>query len=1133
MKLTVSYGLIPPNEGCGVNSHILPITKVMHPVFNDKPYFLTCGRDGSVVLHRGPRYEQHEGMRMQVHSDWVSDIIEVGKNRFVTVSHDFSIVLLVLNDDLDSWQMQIVGDHDDYIKCVVPLHHEQEKAHLLMLNLDMQATRQLSMSDDEDQDEALLKQNQDQDQDQTQEQKQKLEQEQAQEQAQEQEQGRDKSGAGEQDSVASFFHFATGSLDKTIKIWQLDNLSNTATLLHTFDNSQDDDMGSIYAMAALNRNDISHLFDGDQLKEKVLDGTGFTENEVSDTDSNSDHSMDLDMPFDLVVGDCNGNLIFYSSEHYQEYTRLKNAHMSNIKVLKVIDNSSKLISTCSDGVIQLWDLDATAKSEDNVPVNIGCWKWNATIWCITGTSHDELYFGDSKGKIVKLDLTNYNDSSKDITMDVIFDKEHHKAELSENDIKVQSSKRQKGILDLICLPSKCLFFSFCTDSNMNIYNMITEELKVKKGGFALTRSSLLTNRRHVITENTKNEIQRWDILNCTLLDTFTPEEGTFDEVVMKYTSKEILSHWCTVSVKVGMLFVKINDRFTNTEIYGSALENYELMNKISLNQDERYNLGKIVVNSLFFEFISYELDKDKIWRKKLVSRKKEHPSVKEAGSNSESQVPPVEKSRDKWKKSAFNKFLGSSSNSNSNNGEPLDLVTENENSESEAYDTPPLSPSQGLNDKTLDEVIQPTAHKNFGGRTLSSGSLLGRKFKSFRSGSTKNNSNTNNLSESCAETPIENGERDQSLVPSHNVSGTTTKDGTPDLINWNHPFKGDSSKQNAPSHSNIAARLQATESSRSNSVAAADSFIGTPLSLSSREEFMSDLMDEIHESYQKTHNANTSSIKLLARKPPDSKIRRDLSCPIVKIERGCLLLVHNWKEGACGGRVVFSTYIPIPRSEEEQEEGLKKIQTEEEDDNAAIDEDKLKKYDYVDNDDGNVLSRRELFELLETNLPYWLAKILLTESKKTEGQPKLSFTIIPWTPGQLNSNNETLETDDDGNTQSQTESSTQSHSMHNMLKFGKSKSNDHALTATDLPKISELNMKLMAPGMIKVKKIKLYVVDRFESKTPEMKAKQNPNDWLELLCKGQVLDNDMTLSTVRSLFWKSQGDIVLQYRRKL
>ncbi|KAL3229782.1 hypothetical protein RNJ44_01918 [Nakaseomyces bracarensis] len=1110
MKLSVSYGLIPPNSR--VNSHILPITKIIHPVLNDKPYFLTCGRDGSVVLHKGPTFEDvNNGIRMQVHSDWVSDIIEVGKNKFITVSHDFSIVLIMLSDDLDSWQMQIVGDHDDYIKCVVPLYHSDNGGnhHGLLnstglepsadgvgeLNVEEQMHRlsqQLSRSDTSDN---------------------------------EIENENENGETVEAEVKSTYFHFATGALDRKVKVWRLDNLNNRVVLLHTFDNTQPDDMGSIYAMASLNKNDIAMYMNPEEYKEKVTDGTGFTENEVPDTDSDSEFVPDSDMPFDLIVGDCNGNLIFYSTEHLREFTRLKNAHMSNIKVLKVIDDSTKLLSTCSDGVIQLWDLDSTAKAEDGKPVNIGCWNWNASIWCITGSYSHDLFFGDSKGRIVKLDLSNFAEKNTDVTMEIIFNKDIFKNELSDSESKVQATKRQKGILDLICIQNRDLYFSFCTDSNLNKYRMLTNDLDVKKGGFALTRSSLLTNRRHVITENTKGEIQRWDILSCDLLDTFPSSEGTFDEIVVKYTSKEILSHWCTVSVKVGMLYVKVNEKFMGTEVYGSALKDYEMMRKIDLDTDERYNLGKIAVNSLFYEFVGYELDKDKIWRKKLVTKRKDHGSTRD-NSNIEMSASPQEKGKDKWKKSAFNKFLGSGGS----NMEALELVTENENSENELYETPPLSPGQ-LNDKNIDEVIQPTAHKNFSGRTMSSGSLLSRKFKSFRSNSNRNITQNNEAGNN--DNPTEMSERENSVFGSHNVSGTTTKDGTPEYINWNHPFKSEHSRQNTVSYTNLVSRLQPSESSRSNSIPAAGAFIASPAPINYKEEFMSDLISEIHDQYQKEYLNNNTSLKILGRKAPESKLRRDISCPIIKARRGCLLLVHSWKDGACGGRVVFSAYLPVSRSEEEQEEGLKKIKTEEEETEGHIsDDDKLKKYDYIENTDGNVLSRRCLFELLEMNLPFWMGKTLLTESKRSEEQPRLNFTIVPWQPASNNDltnnfNDEQSKTLTNGDGLQQPQPT-----KHNVLKFGKSKFNENNLSPTDLPKISETNMKLVAPGMIKVKKIKNYVVDRFENKTPEMKSKQDPSEWLEILCKDQVLDNDMTLGTIRSLFWKSQSDIVLQYRRK-
>lgn len=63
------------------------------------------------------------------------------------------------------------------------------------------------------------------------------------------------------------------------------------------------------------------------------------------------------------------------------------------------------------------------------------------------------------------------------------------------------------------------------------------------------------------------------------------------------------------------------------------------MNNIEINSDERYNLGKIVINSLFNEFISYEVQKVKLLRKKIFSLKKKdltNSLTLDTGYNSES-----------------------------------------------------------------------------------------------------------------------------------------------------------------------------------------------------------------------------------------------------------------------------------------------------------------------------------------------------------------------------------------------------------------------------------------------------------------------------------------------------------------
>lgn len=78
----------------------------------------------------------------------------------------------------------------------------------------------------------------------------------------------------------------------------------------------------------------------------------------------------------------------------------------------------------------------------------------------------------------------------------------------------------------------------------------------------------------------------------------------------------------------------------------------------------------------------------------------------------------------------------------------------------------------------------------------------------------------------------------------------------------------------------------------------------------------------------------------------------------------------------------------------------------------------------------------------------------------------------------------------------------------------------------------ESSIKLTSHNMLRVGKILNYVTEKFESKTPEMKAGKLASDWLIFECKGIELTKDMTLQTIKTKIWKSSSDIELYFRRK-
>ena len=253
-SLTLSYGLVSPQSPDKRNAHILPISRILHPALTDE-YYLTTSRDGSVVLHPCAKREgaasasastlESSPTRFQVHSDWVSDIVEINLHSYVSVSHDFSVVHIALHRDPQTlvWhaRTQIIGSHRDYIKCIS-----------YFPRLDM---------------------------------------------------------------------LVTGGLDCAINLWSVSYpLGPSAAPEFRHYHSFDTEGASIYTLA-------------------VLRGSG----------GGSD-------AFDLVAGDCNGDLAFYSAANKRPVKRIQNAHETNIKTMRLVDGESRLVSTCSNGVVHVLSL---------------------------------------------------------------------------------------------------------------------------------------------------------------------------------------------------------------------------------------------------------------------------------------------------------------------------------------------------------------------------------------------------------------------------------------------------------------------------------------------------------------------------------------------------------------------------------------------------------------------------------------------------------------------------------------------------------------------------------------------------------------------------------------------------------
>ncbi|SCU90615.1 LADA_0F05314g1_1 [Lachancea dasiensis] len=804
------------------------------------------------------------------------------------------------------------------------------------------------------------------------------------------------------------WRFATCGLDMKIKVWTLRD-NGASDLVRTINNAQAEQTGSLYALVSVGS---------------------------------------AGLPFDMVAGDNNGNLVLCSSETGEKYATISSAHSTNIKLLHSLDNGNRILSSSSDGMLKLWNVAKLHVNEGSDAL-IHSWKWPSPVWCIQGETSSQLLLGDSRGSITQLTIQGSRWDSPILKV-----------------VVASPQAETKGTLAMLDRGLEGLWYSFSGDSNLHVHNTNTGAIRTLEGGFALVKSCLLMNRRQVITQNTRGIIQRWDVISCELLDTFDPSEGDFDHLVETHNTREILPHWCSVSIKTGKVFVQFSPKFLTTEVYGSALEHYRIVNDINIEIDDRYNLGRIAVNSIFNEFISYVSGKDRTFRKDLIARKSSVPSSPYQGPHDPSQVDLTRPSmKDKRKLSLFTKL---SMGNNRSSGTPTSMPSTPVASERSAL---PIEDSFALPPSVASPLESASSEKPFlSKRSASAGSLLTQKFKFLSTDGGALEPSLSNVEHSDAEAEAAHVEK------------------TPPSSSEDKDAKLNSSFITSLDNSEVqdVQKTGNTEPGQAN--------------IERKKEHLADYVAELRDEYLKEFDLSSSSFKILGRKPPVSKITREEESPIIEIKAGVLILVNCWKEGSCGDTVSFSTYLPAPQ--------------------------------YGDNaKSGNI----HIFENLERNLPYWMAKALLKDEKGAKEYPKLTFILKPWQAPDTPQNSESSLNSQQSQTAAGQGQHHQHHHNHHHLPFHRNKHTDrgHDQTIKPLPSVPESHTKLHAASMIKVKKILNYVVDRFDTKTAEMKARTPPSEWLEILCKNQLLDNEMALSSVKTLYWKSQGDIILEYRRKL
>lgn len=256
-----------------------------------------------------------------------------------------------------------------------------------------------------------------------------------------------------------------------------------------------------------------------------------------------------------------------------------------------------LLSGGADGSVRLWDLRTNAELEK--------WEFDdgndhkASIWCCYSPQEvydfSEFYCGDSQGKVTKV---NAEDTSREVLTYV----------------------SPKGVLSLTSFQGELLSSSM---ANSDITNHDHPDRSIV-GEPGLIKSRLLNDRRHVVTLSTNNEVNCWDIVSFEKSSHELPVNAAFEDVVDSLQTQDILPSWCRVNIKAGQLFVTLSESsFANVEVYGDDLWQYPGLE--NLDQDTRFNLGKVVLCTLLQVFVRKVLEWDAdVRQKRIMEIKGEH-----------------------------------------------------------------------------------------------------------------------------------------------------------------------------------------------------------------------------------------------------------------------------------------------------------------------------------------------------------------------------------------------------------------------------------------------------------------------------------------------------------------------------
>ncbi|KAL8907357.1 MAG: hypothetical protein Q9207_001475 [Kuettlingeria erythrocarpa] len=297
-------------------------------------------------------------------------------------------------------------------------------------------------------------------------------------------------------------------------------------------------------------------------------------------------------------------------------------HTDNIRSILINQEGDTVMTASSDQTVKVWSVTA-GRCMYTLSMH------NDSVWSLY-SDHPRLamiYSSDRSGLVVKTDLRGTSDWDEGLSLSVAQEYQgvnkvvatggHIWTATSSSSINRWRDIPDDGEMQMPDHVSiRKMSEAIAEQDFAPVVPYQTLPAATIQGQQGLIKHVTLNDKRRVLTQDTVGEVLMWDLLKCIPVQSFG--QRPLEDVLAEINTAESVANWCTVDTRTGRLACILEENYCfDAELYADELD---LGKTTEVREDQRINLGRWILRSLFARLIEEELDRDETYRRQLQSK---------------------------------------------------------------------------------------------------------------------------------------------------------------------------------------------------------------------------------------------------------------------------------------------------------------------------------------------------------------------------------------------------------------------------------------------------------------------------------------------------------------------------------